>query len=136
MIPDETKAFFSVAKRHPVFFALLYFPAIISVVAACMIYRPYPGFLFPLAWCFLVGSFLIKGITDGQLTDNHGTAFRLKTPIRFWIKVTIWSVAYIFAMVWAIGFAVQEKNKKETEPDIGQVSSEAAPSAASDEPSM
>jgi hypothetical protein len=111
MIPDKTKVFFSVAKRHPFFFAMLYTPAIISVVASCLIYRPHPGFLIPLVWCFFVGSFLIKGITDGQLTDNHGTAFRLKTPLRFWGKVTIWSVAYIFAMIWAIGFALQENNK-------------------------
>jgi hypothetical protein len=126
MIPEETKDLFRTLKRHPVPFAALYVPAIVSVVIACRIYRPYPGFLFPLLWCFLVGLFLIKGITDGQMTDNHGTAIRCSMPVRFWGKVAIWSFAYIFAMAWAIGFALQETNRMRTEPSGGAYGSPAA----------
>ena len=116
MIPQETKDFLNTPKRHPVFFAVLYTPAVVSVVIACMIYRPHLVFLFPLAWCFLVGLFLVSGISNGTLTDNHGTAVRCTMPARFWGKATIWFLAYIFAIAWSIGFAVQEKNREKTEP--------------------
>jgi peptidoglycan/LPS O-acetylase OafA/YrhL len=128
-IPEETRAYFRTPLKHPGFFVILYLPAVISFIVACQIYRFKIEFLlFPLVWCFFVGTYLIKGVVDGRLTDNHGTAIRKTMPARFWGKVAIWTFAYVFAMTWAIGFAVQERNKEKTEQiSAGDVATRAAP---------
>jgi hypothetical protein len=65
--------------------------------------------------------FLIDGVAKGSLKDNHGTAIRHREPIRFWVKVAIWSLFYMFAIAWNIGFALQERNKEITrQPAVGE----------------
>ena len=117
MIPEKTKVFLSVLKRHPLVFAAVYIPVICSVVISSAIYRVTCAYCLPLLWCFFVSLFLIDGVKKGQLTDNHGTAIRHQTPVRFWGKVCIWSAFYLFAIVWCIGFAMQERRREMTEPD-------------------
>src|SRR3954471_7618984 len=117
MIPKETRVFLSVPKRRPFAFAAVYVPVIASVVISSAVYRFTFAYCLPLVWCFFVSLFLIQGLEKGQLTDNHGTAIRDQTPTRFWAKVSIWSVAYLFAIMWCIGFAMQERRRETTRQD-------------------
>ena len=108
MLPQETKVFLSTPKRHPLVFAAVYIPVVCSVLISSAIYRFTFAYCLPLLWCFFVSLFLIDGVKKGQLTDNHGTAIRHRTPFRFWSKVGIWSAFYMFAIVWCFGFAMLE----------------------------
>jgi len=116
MIPKETKQLFSVPKRHPWAVIILYVPVVLGVVVSSLMYRFTFAYCLPMLWCLLVSFYLIQGFENGELTDNHGTAIRRQTPVRFWSKVSIWSGAYIFAIAWCIGFAVQEQRKINSEP--------------------
>lgn len=120
MITEETKAFYSVPKRHPFVFAFVYLPVVGSVLLSSQIYRFTFAYCLPLLWCFFVSLFLIDGVEKGQLTDNLGTAIRHQTPIRFWGKVSLWSAFYLFAIAWCIGFAMQERSKEMTESSRAQ----------------
>ncbi|MFZ2807863.1 MAG: hypothetical protein WAZ60_15865 [Desulfosalsimonadaceae bacterium] len=46
-----------------------------------------------------------------------GAAFRSKEPIRFWSKIAIWSLFYVFAVVLPIVFAIKKQNKQIKERD-------------------
>lgn len=118
MIDDKTKQFLSIPKRHPLAFAALYIPVIISVIVSSAIYRFTFAYCLPMLWCFIVSLFLIQGVIAGELTDNHGTAIRRQAPIRFWAKVSFWSVFYLFAIAWCIGFALQEQRKESLAPTL------------------
>lgn len=92
-------------------------PGIVSLVVATLVYRFSPVYLMPLAWYCLVGMFLIHGIYEGRLADNHGTAVRQKTPVRFWLKASVWGMGCLFALACPVVFALQERSKeKSSEP--------------------
>jgi len=107
---------FSVLKRHPLVFAAVYLPAVVSAIVAATIYRSYAYFFFPLLWCFFLSLFLIEGVEKGRLTDNLGTTTRHRTPILFWAKVGIWSFFYVLGIAFCIGYALQERRKQIGEP--------------------
>ena len=109
MIPKETRELFSVPKRHPLAFAVALAPVLVSIAVSTALYRFTFAYAVPLIWCFLVSLYLIEGIQKGRLSDNHGTAIRSETPARFWAKIAIWSLGYLFAASWCIGFALQEQ---------------------------
>jgi hypothetical protein len=117
MIPEETKQFLSVPKRHPWVFIAVYTPVVASVFVGSAIHQFTFQFCFPLLVGFFVSVFLIQGVAKGQLSDSGGTVSRLHTPVRFWVKFIIWSAVYVFAIVWCIGFSVQEQRKATTELD-------------------
>lgn len=99
-------------KRHPVPFAIIFLPVVASIVVASVIHEfSFFYLLIPGFWCHAVGGFILDGIFSGSMSDNHGTALRARMPIRFWGKIAIWSLAYIFATVFPIGYALQERGK-------------------------
>ena len=102
-------------KKHPFPFMALYLPVIGSIIAASFIHKfSFFYLLIPGLWCYGVGCFIINGLYSGSMSDNHGTALRLKSPVRFWGKIGIWFLFYLFAMVYPIGFAMQEHHKMHT----------------------
>lgn len=111
-------------KRHPVPFLILYIPVVASVVAASVIHEfSFFYILIPGFWCYAVGGFILDGIFSGSVSDNHGTAARRGSPVRFWGKIAIWSVFYLLAAAFPVGFAIQEKHKQQTassQEDAGQ----------------
>jgi len=101
-----------VPVTHPWLFSALYLPAVGSTIAGSIIYRfSWFNLLIPGLWCFVVSCFIIQGLTTGIMSDNHGTASRCKTPVRYWLKVWIWSSAYLFALVFPVGYALQERGR-------------------------
>jgi len=109
--PEDTKELFRVPKKHPRLFAAIYLlPAILNITATCIIYRFNLVCGISLVWCYLTGSFLIKGYYEGQLFDNHGSAIRKTMPFQFWAKMAVWIFAYLFALSMPIAFAIQEHN--------------------------
>lgn len=109
---ENTGSFLSAAKRHFIPFCVIFFPVVASVVIASVIHRfQFFYILIPGFWCYAVGGFILDGIYSGRASDNHGTAVRSKSPIRFWGKITIWSLAYLFAAASPIGVALQESEK-------------------------
>lgn len=119
MIPKETRSLFGIVTRYPRTVAAVWIPAILCVVAACFIHRFSLASAFLLLWSLLVSLFIVHGVKYGQLTDNSGTASRRQKPLRFWAKVTVWSAAYIIALICIVASAVQERNKGKAEPAAG-----------------
>lgn len=102
-------------KRHFVPFIIIFLPVVASVVAASYIHEfSFFYILIPGFWCYAVGGVLLDGIFSGRITDSDGTVVRRKSPVRFWGKIGIWSLAYIFAMVFPIGYAMQERDRQDS----------------------
>lgn len=102
-------------KRHFVPFIIIFLPVVASVVAASVIHEfSFFYILIPGFWCYAVGGFILDGIFSGSVSDNSGTAVRQRSPIRFWGKIGLWSLFYIFAAAFPIGFAIQESGKQNT----------------------
>jgi hypothetical protein len=118
-----------VPVTHPWLFSALYLPAVGSTIAGSIIYRfSWFNLLIPGLCCFFVSCFIIQGLTTGIMTDNHGTVSRWETPVRYWIKVGIWSSAYLFALVFPIGYALQERDRlQHPQNEVGIHSSASAP---------
>ena len=113
--PVSTSSPLLAPKRHLVPFIIIFLPVVASVVAASVIHEfSFFYILIPGFWCYAAGGFILDGIFSGSVSDNHGTAVRRRSPIRFWGKIGIWSLFYIFAMAFPIGFAIQESNKQKT----------------------
>ena len=114
---------------HPWLFSALYLPAVGSTIAGSIIYRfSWFNLLIPGLWCFFVSCFIIQGLTTGIMTDNHGAASRLVTPVRYWLKVGIWSLAYLFVLVFPVGYALQERGRlQHPQAEAGIHSSAQAP---------
>lgn len=109
-------------KRHLVPFLIIYTPVVASVVAASVIHR-FSAFyiLIPGFWCYGVGGFILEGIFSGRMSDNEGTVQRDRSPIRFWGRIGIWALFYLFATAFPIGYAIQERDKEKvpSEQDRG-----------------
>jgi hypothetical protein len=106
-------------KRHLVPFIIIFLPVVASVVAASMIHEfSFFYILIPGFWCYGVGGFILDGLFAGRISDNHGTAVRGGSPFRFWGKIGIWSLFYLFTAAYPIGFALQESAKQK--PNSGQ----------------
>lgn len=98
--------------RHLVPFLIIFSPVVAAVIAASVIHEfSFFYLIIPGFFCYAVGGLILNAIYHGSLSDNHGTALRSRSPIRFWAKVAIWSIAYLFAAVFPIGFALQESAK-------------------------
>ena len=112
-----------VPLRHSVPFAIIFLPVVASIIAASIIHKfSFFYLLIPGFWCYGVGGFILDGVFGGSFSDNYGTASRSKSPIRFWGKIGIWSLFYILAAAFPIGFALQERDRATT------ISEQAAPS--------
>ena len=111
MIPQETKEFLSVPCRHPVAFLLSFLPAILSFLVGITIHRFSIAYLIPLVWCFFVSIFLVDGFKKGRIKDRQGSADLELSPKAYWKKFTAWSLFYVIAVCWSIGYAVQESKK-------------------------
>ncbi len=106
--------------RHFIPFVIIFLPVIASIVVASLIHEfTFFYLLIPGVWCFAVGGFILDGIFGGSMSDNHGTALRSKSPFRFWRKIGIWSLFYVFAAAFPIGYALQEKSKAATNSEQG-----------------
>ena len=98
---------------HPWLFGAFYLlPTVGSMVAGSMIYRFSWTLLFPGFWGFFVCCFIIDALIGGTMTDNRGTATRRGSPIRYWLKVGIWSAAYLFSVMFPVGYALQERGRE------------------------
>ena len=107
-------------KRHWIPFLIIYLPVVGSVIAASAIHKfMFFYLLIPGFWCFAVGGVILDGIFSGSISDNHGTALRSKSPFRFWGKIGIWSIAYLLAAAFPIGFALQERAKNAINSEQG-----------------
>jgi len=101
-----------IPRTHPWLFASLYLPAIASIIAGAIIYRfSWLSLILPGVWCFAVACFLVDALISGTITDNHGTAIRERSPIRYWLKVAFWSLGYLFALVFPVAYALQETGR-------------------------
>lgn len=69
--------------------------------------------VFGPLWCFLVASHLVQTLSTGCLDDNAGPTFRSRQPLKFWVRTTVWFLAYVFAAFMPVGHALQEKGKME-----------------------
>ncbi len=113
---EESASLLLTPKRHPLLFIVLYLPVVASIIVATIIHEFTVFYLLiPGVWCYGVGCFIIEGIYKGSMSDNHGTALRSKSPVRFWGKIGIWFLFYVFATAFPIGFAMQEHSKADTE---------------------
>lgn len=102
-------------KRHLLPFSIIFLPVVASVVTASMIHKfSFFYILIPGFWCYAVGGFILDALFSGNVSDSHGTAIRRGSPIRFWSKIGIWSLFYLFAAAFPVGFAIQESNKQKT----------------------
>jgi hypothetical protein len=107
---SDPYAAFLAPVRHPVSFAAIYLPVLLSVIGAAVIHEfSFFYLLIPGFWCYGVGGLILEGIYKGHVSDNQGTAVRSKSPVRFWGKMAIWSLFYVFAAAFPIGFALQER---------------------------
>ena len=98
-------------KRHPVAFALMIAPVVISIIAASVIHRfSFFYLIIPGFWCYGVSCFTLEAIFSG----TYGRYTRSRQPIRFWGNILIWSLFYLFAAYFPIGYAKQESAR---EPD-------------------
>jgi hypothetical protein len=98
--------------RHFGPFAILCLPVVASIAVASVIHKfSFFYLLIPGFWCYAVGGLIVDAVCAGQMSDNHGTASRSRMPLRFWSKVLIWSLAYLFATAFPVGFAIQERNR-------------------------
>jgi len=61
---------------------------------------------------FFVCCFIMDALIGGTMTDNHGSATRRGSPIRYWLKVGFWSAAYLFAVMFPVGYALQERGRE------------------------
>ena len=112
-------ACFGILRSHPWWFVLIFAPVMGSITAASVIYKMSLFYiLIPGVWCFAIGCYLIDGVVKGNITDNHGTAVRAEAPLRFWLKIGIWSLAYIFAACFPVGYALQERHRAEAEAAV------------------
>lgn len=99
-------------KRHFIPFIIIFLPVVASVIAATVIHQfNFFYLIIPGFWCFGVGGFILDGVFGGTMSDNHGTALRDKSPFRFWGKIGIWSLFYLLAAGFPIGYALQESAK-------------------------
>ena len=107
-------------KQHLIPFLIIFLPVVGSVIAASVIHEfSFFYLLIPGFWCYAVGGFILDGIFGGSMSDNHGTALRSKAPFRFWGKIGIWSLFYLFAAAFPIGYACQESARDRTNSDQG-----------------
>ena len=117
--PPYLNACFGILRSHPWWFVLLFAPVMGSITAASVIYKMSLFYiLIPGVWCFVMGCFLIDGVVKGTITDNHGTAVRAEAPIRFWVKIGIWTLGYLFAAFFPVGYALQERHRAEAEAAV------------------
>jgi hypothetical protein len=110
-------------KRHLVPFVIIFLPVVASVVTASMIHKFSLFYiLIPGFSCYALGGVILDALFSGSASDNHGTALRSRSPMRFWGKIGIWSLFYLFAAAFPIGFAIQERGKQKatTEQDGGE----------------
>ena len=106
--------------RHSIPFAIIFLPVVASIIAASMIHKfSFFYLVIPGFWCYGVGGLILDGVFGGSFSDNYGTALRSKSPIRFWGKIGIWSLFYILAAAFPIGFALQEHEKTTTISESG-----------------
>jgi len=98
--------------RPWLFGAFYLLPFVGSMVAGSMIYRFSWMLLFPCFWGFFVCCFIMDALIGGTMTDNHGSATRRGSPIRYWLKVGFWSAAYLFAVMFPVGYALQERGRE------------------------
>ena len=104
---------FQIPRTHPWLFISCYSPVIASIIAGSIIHQfSWFYIIIPGFFCFGVSCFLLDGLLSGVMTDNHGTAIRTRTPIRYWLKIGIWTAAYLFALLVPIGFALQEHSSR------------------------
>lgn len=117
-------------NRHPVAFAVIFLPVVASVIVASVIHRfSFFYLLIPGFWCYGVGGFILNGIFSGGFSDNQGTALRRISPFRFWGKIGIWSLFYLFAAAFPIGFAIQESRKEKSKTEQRVISDQPLPSS-------
>ncbi len=117
----STNSILLAPKRHFIPFMIIFTPVVASIIAASLIHEfTFFYLLIPGVWCFAVGAYILDGIFGGSLSDNHGTALRSKAPFRFWVKLCVWSLFYIFAAAFPIAYSVQERAKVATTIDQGE----------------
>jgi hypothetical protein len=110
--PETSTHLLSFPIRRPGWALAFLLPVVASIIAASLIHRFSFFYLFiPGAWCYFVTCFFIQAFCTGQITDNHGTARRSRSPFRFWFKFGIWVLGYLFALSFPILFAKQEHAK-------------------------
>ncbi len=110
-IYEESGSPLRLPKRHPVAFAIVIAPVVVSIIAASVIHEfSFFYLLIPGFWCFGVSCFTLEAVFSGK----YGRYSRSRQPIRFWGNIAIWSMFYLLAAYFPIGFAKQE-SAKETE---------------------
>lgn len=112
--PPPTKGILKLPLRHPLPFLALFLPVVGSIAASAVIYKFTLFFLLvPGFWCYAVACFLLDALFTGRIQDNTGTSLRAKAPFRFWRECAIWTLAYLFALSFPVGFALQERGRAE-----------------------
>ncbi len=107
-------------KRHLVPFVIIFLPVVASVVTASMIHKfSFFYILIPGFSCYALGGVILDALFSGSASDNHGTALRSRSPVRFWGKIGIWSLFYLFAAAFPISFAIQERGKQKATTEQG-----------------
>lgn len=112
--PPPTKEILKLPLRHPLPFLALFLPVIGSIAASAVIHEfTFFFLLVPGFWCYAVACFLLDALFTGRIQDNTGTSLRSKSPFRFWWECAIWALAYLFALSFPVGFALQERGRAE-----------------------
>ena len=97
-------------------FWIAFTPMILSSVASIAIYRFCFASWFPAVWGFVVCGFLVQSMRTGCLDDNAGPTFRSRQPVKFWFRILLWTLGYLFALSFPIGYARQEAGREKAAP--------------------
>ncbi len=97
---------------YPKSFAVIFAPVLVSVVAASWIHQfSFFYIIIPGFWCYGVGSFSLHSLMSGEVSMNGRDIMRSESPIAFWLSMIPWIPFYAFALVFPVGFALQESGK-------------------------
>lgn len=88
---------------------LLFLLSVLSAVYGAVIHSfGLVTVLVPL-WSLLVASRLIQTLQTGCVNGYWGLTFRERQPVKFWLRIGVWFLAYGFALYLPLGFGLHAR---------------------------
>lgn len=117
----EGYALLTYPKTYPALSALVLSPAAASLAITAIIHKfSFFYLLIPGVWCYGVGGFIVISLKSRLIRKNGGWIRASKSPFQFWGTVIIWSIFYLLATYFPIGYAIQEAAKESKPPSTIQ----------------
>jgi hypothetical protein len=90
---------------------LLFLLSVLSAVCGAVIHSfGLVTVLVPL-WSILVASRLIQTLQSGCMNGYWALTFRERQPVKFWLLIGVWFLAYGFALYLPLGFGLHARMK-------------------------